>query len=88
VKGVTIRGIPREVEETIRKEAKQKGLSVNKVVISLLEKATGQRVATRKTRYHDLDHFSGVWKEAEEKTFIKNLAAQRQIDEELWKKQR
>jgi hypothetical protein len=87
VKGVTIRGIPKDVEETIRKQAKQKGLSLNKVVLSLLEKATG-KTGPKKSRHHDLDHLSGAWSEAEEKQFSRDLATQRQIDEALWKKQK
>jgi len=84
---ITIRGIPSDIEKAIRNESKRKGLSLNKVIISLLEKTVSiqkKRVA-KKVSYHDLDHLSGVWSKAEAEEFEKNLRDQRQIDEDVWK---
>lgn len=84
---ITIRNIPDEIERIVKKEARSKGVSLNKAVISLLEKATGIRAKgeNKKVPYHDLDHFCGVWKKEDETTFNKNLELQRKIDEEVWK---
>ncbi len=88
MKQITIRGIPDEVEKIIKREAKTKGLSLNRAFISLLERAMGIRTKEKKRKalYHDLDHLFGVWTKEDAAAFNKNLELQRKIDEELWKK--
>lgn len=87
MKQLTIRGIPEEIEAIVKKEAEEKGVSLNKALISLLEKTTGinKKAKIKGKVYHDLDSLSGLWTEDEAKIFEKNLAAHRKIDEELWK---
>jgi len=87
LKAITIRGIPAEIEKKIRKEAKKKGISLNRALVAFLEKAAGVKGQDKnKTLYHDLDHLSGLWNEEETRTFQKNLEFQRKIEEDLWKK--
>ena len=86
MKQITIRGISNEIERIIKKEAKAKGLSLNKTFISLIEKATGIKKKEKKTLHHDLDHLSGVWTKEEVSAFKKTMEFQRKIDEDLWKK--
>jgi len=87
LKQITLRGIPEEIAEIVKREARRKGASLNKIFISLLENATGLKKAKkRKILYHDLDHLFGKWTDEEAKTFTKNLSLQREIDEDLWKK--
>ena len=87
MKQLTIRGIPDEVEKVIEREAKRKRKSKNKIVVSLLERATGIKPgkSNRVELYHDLDHLSGSWSAKEAERFEKHLAKQRKIDEDLWK---
>ena len=84
---ITIRNIPDEIEKVVKKEARVKGLSLNKAFISLLERAIGIRAKGKKKKipYHDLDHLFGLWAKEDEASFNKNLELQREIDEELWK---
>lgn len=88
MKQITIRSIPDEVKRTVRKEAEKKGVSLNKAVISLLERAVGTGAPEKKKRalYHDLDHLAGLWSREEAASFDKALKAQRKVDAELWKK--
>ena len=87
MKQITVRGIPNKIESIIKKEAKIKGLSLNRAIISLLEKAAGKKGKEKKNRilYHDLDNLSGLWTKEEAETFEINLNLQRKIDENLWK---
>ena len=83
---LTIRGLPPEIEETVRKEARQGRISLNKAVIRLLENALGkpgppEQVPTS----HDLDRFCGVWSAEEASELAERLGQPRTIDEELWK---
>jgi len=84
---ITLRNLPPELAEAVRKEAERKRISVNKAVISLLErKAEGHKKKSVRTReYADLDAFAGVWTKKEAAEFDKALTAQRALDSELWK---
>lgn len=87
MKQLTIRGIPDEVQKAIEREAKRKRKSKNKIVVSLLEQATGVKSgkSSRVELCHDLDHLSGLWSAKEAERFEKHLVKQRKIDEDLWK---
>ncbi|MBA4348459.1 MAG: hypothetical protein C0415_00510 [Thermodesulfovibrio sp.] len=87
MKQITIRSIPNEIEKIVKKEASEKGLSLNKAFISLLERGSVVKaIKKRKTLYHDLDHLSGIWSDEEAARFNSILEMQRKIDEDLWKK--
>ena len=88
MKQITIRGIPKDVEKVVKQEAAKKKTSINKALVSLLEKAAGVAGGERKgpVLYHDLDHFAGLWAKEEAAAFDKALDAQRTIDEGLWKR--
>lgn len=88
MKQITIRGIPEAVEKVIKKEAARKKTSLNRALVSLLEKAAGTSAPDRKkpVRYTDLDHLAGLWAREEAAAFDEALDAQRTIDEGLWKK--
>lgn len=88
MKQITIRGISEDVEKAVRKEAGKKNLSLNKALLSLIEKGAGVRAeAGKKAVYHDLDRFCGVWQAEEASAFEKTLGRQRKIDEGLWKRE-
>ncbi len=89
MKQITLRGIPEEIAKKARKEAGNKGLSLNKAFLSLLKasSAPGPKSKMRsKPLNHDLDHLSGKWTHEEAETFSRSLTVQRRIEEALWKK--
>lgn len=90
MKQITLRSIPDEIEVMVKKEAKAKGLSLNKAFITLLEKATGVKTKDKKKKavYHDLDNLFGVWSKNDAIAFNNSLQLQRKVDEKLWKKTR
>lgn len=85
MKAVTLRNLPPALDRTIRQRAKNKGVSVNKVVISLLQDHLGESEARPVRRYHDLDGLAGSWNKQEAEAFEKALARQRAIDPDEWK---
>jgi chorismate mutase len=86
MKQFTVRGLSKETERRIIKEARQKGISINRAIVSLLEERTGAvGRAEKKSSYHDLDDLFGIWTEREAEEFEKGLELQREVDEELWK---
>ncbi len=74
MKQITIRGIPAKIGKMIKREAEKKGFSLNKVVISLLEKASRMKeIRRKKSLYHDLDHLFGVWSKEDAEEFAEKL---------------
>lgn len=84
MKAVTLRNLPPQLDRTIRQRAKKKGVSVNKVVISLLQDHLGESDRKPVHRYHDLDELAGSWSKQEAAAFERTLARQRGIDPEMW----
>ena len=87
MKAITLRNLPAEIEKIVRKEAERQRTSINKAVISLLERrsATHQKKKPGIKEFDDLDSLAGSWSKKEAAEFDKALAAQRTIDPELWK---
>ena len=85
MKAVTLRNLPPQLDRTIRERAKKKGVSVNKVVIGLLQDHLGESERKTVRRYHDLDDLSGSWTRQEAEAFDRALEKQRGIDSEMWK---
>ena len=50
MKQFTVRDVPPEIESRIIKEAEEKGISLNRAIISLLEKAVGTSRSTSKKK--------------------------------------
>jgi DNA polymerase III delta subunit len=81
---VTLRNLPKKLDQTIKRRAKEKGVSVNKAVISLLEEQLEMKSGKSATEYHDLDELAGSWTKAEADAFDNQLVHQRSIDSDLW----
>jgi hypothetical protein len=74
----TIRGIPRDVDRALRQKAKRHKKSLNQVVVDELTAAAGSN-----RKYADFSDLVGKWTPDPE--FDEIIAAQRQIDPDLWK---
>ena len=74
----TIRGVPAEVDQVLRRKAARRNMSLNQVILEELTTATSAR-----QRHADFSDLSGKWTPDPE--FDEILAAQRQIDWEKWK---
>ena len=87
MKAITLRNLPAEIEKIVRKEAERQRTSLNKAVISLLERRseTHKKKKPGLKEYHDLDRLAGCWSKKEAAEFDKALAAQRKVDPQLWK---
>ncbi len=76
----TLRGVPREVDELLRRKARRRGISLNQLLIEQICLA-GDGVPGR--RYRRLKDLGGRWQNDPE--FDRILAEQRRVDRELWK---
>ena len=77
-----LRGIPSDVMDTLKKEAKKLRMSVNALVLKLIDQSLG--LSREKFIHHDLDYLAGSWSSEEEKIFRKNIKLFEKIDKEMW----
>lgn len=73
----TIRGVPREVDQALRKKAHQRKVSLNRLLVEELTNAAGGR------SHRSLKSIAGRWKKDPE--FDRILTEQRRIDWSLWR---
>jgi hypothetical protein len=74
----TIRGVPGEVDRVLRQRAKQRGDSLNQVLIDELTRAT-----VGHPKRADFTDLVGQW--TQDPAFDEILASQRRIDPDKWK---
>lgn len=75
----TVRGIPPEVDQALRRKAHEKKISLNRLLVEELVEATG---LSQERKYRSLETVAGSWKDDPELDRI--LEEQRQIDWSLW----
>lgn len=87
MKPITLRNLPPELAKAVRNEANRQRTSINRAVISLLQRKTEPRKKrpSEAQEYDDLDSLAGSWSKNEAAAFETALAAQRTLDPELWK---
>jgi hypothetical protein len=74
----TVRGVPREVDRALRQRARQRGASLNQLLVDELTSATiGQ------PKRADFSDLAGKW--VPDAAFDEILASQRRIDPDKWK---
>ncbi|MES2273996.1 MAG: hypothetical protein V4487_07370 [Chlamydiota bacterium] len=77
-----LRGVPSEVMILLKREAKRAHISVNILILKMIERGLG--FTPEKLAFHDLDHLAGSWSSADAKTFNENTQYFEQIDKRLW----
>ncbi len=86
MKQLTVRGVDEKLHTTLKREAKQRGISMNRYVVRLLKEAVGQSQRPQEPRIsHELDHLAGTWSQEQAREFSRILEEQRDIDEGLWR---
>ena len=81
MKHLTVRDVPDELAEALRREKERRGGSLNRLVIELLGQSLG--VAGRQ-RSNGLAALAGTWSESDHREFEAAIRECEQIDEELW----
>jgi len=77
-----LRNISSELMTQLKQEAKRLHMSVNALILQLIERGFGFTRET--TLYHDLDSLADTWSSSEAKMFEKNIKSLEKIDKELW----
>ena len=77
--GLTIRNVPDEVADRLKRLSRERGSSVNSTVLELLARAVDVR--SRRARLEEY----ATWTDEDAEDFDDALSAQRVIDAELWR---
>jgi hypothetical protein len=80
---ITVRLSDPELEERIRRMAKESGKSLNKVVLDLLNGETGKE--RKKQAGESLARLAGGWSDQDAREFEEAVEIFERIDEEIWK---
>jgi EAL domain-containing protein (putative c-di-GMP-specific phosphodiesterase class I) len=79
-----LRNIAPDVMSLLKKEASKEKISVNTLILEVIERGLGISHKTKKTLFHDLDELAGTWTENDKKKFEKNIETLEKIDKDLW----
>lgn len=82
---IHLRNVNSNLMNKLKSEATKQDLSMNTLILNLLNRGLGLRSKLSLPSYHDLDKLAGTWDKQQAKTFLKQIADFEQIDEELWK---
>ena len=83
VKNLTLRGCDDELALALKKTSKQRGLSINRLILETLREKLLDAGKARH-RHDDLDHLAGTWSEEEAAAFERRTAGFEEIEEALW----
>jgi hypothetical protein len=81
---MTLRGIDDLLADTLKEQARQKGVSLNTLTLQLIRKAVGLEKPKRVVRYDDLDSLAGTWSAENEAEFQTATSSLSSIDKDLW----
>jgi len=82
---ITLRGLDNETEKKIRREAKKKGKSLNKVILEMIGQHRGQKKEKEELPANSLRKLAGGWSQKEADKFLVSIKSCEQIDEAMWK---
>lgn len=80
-----LRGVPPEVMSFLKRQAKELNISVNVLILRLIEQGIGFGGKTKQVVHHDLDFLIGTWSPQESKEFNQSVKKFENLDKELWK---
>lgn len=79
-----LRNITPDVMKLLKSEATKQKISVNSLILQIIEHDLGSAKTTKKAVFHDLDHLAGTWSEKDKKVFDENIKSFENLDKELW----
>ena len=84
MKSITIHNLDDILDLSIRKQAQEKGLSLNRTIKYLLQKALGIKKEKKSSNIDDYKDLFGTWDEMDYQSFEKNIADFEKIDQSDW----
>ena len=82
MKSITIHNLDEKTTQLIQRRSKESGLSLNKTIKKLLQKALG--ISEPGKEREDFSEFSGVWNLSDYDEFMEHTIDFRGVDKEDW----
>jgi hypothetical protein len=82
---ITLRGMDEKVEKKIRSIARQKGQSLNRVILDMIYHYTGMKKKGEEPQGASLRKLAGGWSREQAAEFQESIKSCEQIDEAMWK---
>ncbi len=79
-----LRNVKPEVMAFLKKKAADKKISINSLILQMIEKELGFTQPIKKKLFHDLDYLAGTWSAKDKEIFNINIHSFEKIDEEFW----
>lgn len=79
-----LRNVAPDVMSLLKKEANKQKISVNSLILHILEQGLGMTHRAKRPVFHDLDHLAGTWNAKDKEIFDDQIKSFENIDEELW----
>lgn len=79
-----LRNIAPDVMSLLKKEATKQKISVNSLILMIVERGLGIPDKQQRAVFHDLDYLAGTWSEQDKKTFDDHTKSFEKIDGEIW----
>lgn len=73
-----------ELMGLLKHEATQQKISLNSLILNILDRELGTTSQTGKAVFHDLDHLAGTWDDKDITTFNDRIKLFVPIDSDLW----
>ena len=83
---LSVRGVDPATVAELKARAQKEGVSVNALVLRLIDQGLGMKLAKPlRRRYDDLDALAGSWTKAEAEAFDAAVAPFHEVDRNVWK---
>lgn len=79
-----LRNVNPSVMSLLKKEATKQKISINSLILQIIEQSLGIAHSPKKVVFHDLDYLAGTWSQKDQKEFSENIKSFENIDKELW----
>lgn len=79
-----LRNVAPDTMSLLKKQASKQKISVNSLILQIIEQGLGIVHPRKKAIFHDLDHLAGTWSDNDKKVFDNNIKSFETVDKELW----
>lgn len=79
-----LRNVAPDVMLMLKKEAAKQKISINSLILQIIEQTLGMSHHNKKVKFHDLDYLAGTWSDKDKEIFEDNTKSFEKIDNELW----
>ncbi len=81
---ITLRGMDPEIERKVRRLARKRGQSLNRIILDMIYNHTGLKKEDKRPPADSLRTLAGGWSKEDASEFLESIKSCEQIDEEMW----